>query len=142
MMKKLSYEKTILVISFQGKVCGYLSNDEKQYYFQYDPKYFKSKNAKPLSPEFPLQAEAFCRRELFPFFTKIADQLDAKALKESHFDRRSDWSTLSTLCNLMEGDVILNVKRSNLEKECGPNPKKDEEIEKNVRRIKKERTRT
>ena len=55
-------------ILINGKIAGWLTQDEDGYHFAYDQQYLQSEAPEPVSLTLPLQEAPFNDKVLFPFF--------------------------------------------------------------------------
>ena len=67
---------------------GTLSRDNKHFYFHYDKKYSRLKNAIPLGPEFDLWKESFSSKTLFP---SLSDRIPSK-INSAYKDYCKQWN--------------------------------------------------
>ena len=97
-------------VMMNGKVTGYLVENENGYTFTYLREYLQDKNAQAISLTLPLQEKAFTEKVLFPFFDGLIPEgwlLDL-AEKNWKLNERDRMGLLLACCKDCIGAVGIN----------------------------------
>ena len=101
------------LVYYKVTLAGLIYEKESNYYFEYDKKYLKNKNAKAISLTLPLSEEIYeSKQVLFPFFDGLIPEgwLLNIATKNWKINPRDRFGLLLTLCHDCIGCVSIIPK--------------------------------
>ena len=96
-------------IYLQDQLAGYLVEDDGGYSFNYDKKYLKTSNPKPISLTLPLSESSYHSNVLFPFFDGLIPEGWLLKIGEKHWklNPRDRFELLINLCRDTIGAVSV-----------------------------------
>lgn len=97
------------------RLAGVLTEDENGYHFKYDESYLKQPDSEAISLTFPLSADQYDSKVLFPFFDGLIPEgwlLDI-AQKNWKLNPRDRMSILLKTCRDCIGAVSVEAEGSN-----------------------------
>ena len=101
-------------VYYQNNVAGIITENDEGYVFQYDEKYLKTENSKPVSLTLPTQKEPYESKILFPFFDGLIPEgwLLNIAVSNWKINPRDRFGLLLTLCKDCIGCVTVLPKEN------------------------------
>jgi serine/threonine-protein kinase HipA len=96
-------------VYYKNLLAGTISESDSGYTFQYDKKYLKNIESKPISLTLPLQEQAYQSKILFAFFDGLIPEgwLLNIAISNWKINQRDRFGLLLTLCNDCIGCVSI-----------------------------------